>query len=185
MESWLEKHFVDVWGDLTILELGCGHGNDTMYLAATGHRIISCDIAEDQLAIVHESFPGVETVNFDLRERFPFEPAMADIVIAGLCLHFFTEDEQRKMLDEIARVLKPGGTFLCRLNSSKGRVANVPGETDLGSGYYMTKGGLKRFYNEEMIRESFFDWDIMFIDEYETITYSKNNTVFELNLKLK
>ena len=185
MDSWLAKHFVTIRGLQTILELGCGHGNDTMYLSATGHRIISCDIAEDQLEIVREKYPDVQTVNFDLRERFPFEPAMADIVIAGLCLHFFTGHDQKKILGEIARVLKPGGKFLCRLNSSKGRILNRPGETDLGYGYYMTKGGLKRFYNEDMIKAAFSDWEIVYIDEYETVTYSKNNTVFELDLRLK
>ena len=188
MGSWLEKYIKGLHEEahekLTILELGCGRGNDTIFLSSTGHRIISCDIAEDQLEIIKVSYPGVETVCFDLREHFPFGPDMADIVIAGLCLHFFTEKEQKHMLAEISRVMKDGGRFLCRLNSDKGRIPDVQGETALGSGYYITKGGLKRFYNEEMIRATFSDWNVLYIDEYETETYTKRNTVFELELSL-
>ena len=104
---------------------------------------------------IKERYPGVMTSTFDLREPFPFDTAIADVVIASLCLHFFEESEMRGILAEIRRVLKKNGK-------------------------YMTSEGLKQFYNEDIIRDVFREWDITSVEEYETEKFSRRKAVFEM-----
>ena len=179
-DGWLDRHFAGLAGNLTVIELGCGIGDDTSFLSGTGHTVISCDIDGDRIAIVKEKCPGVTALEHDLRDPFPFGTASADIVVASLCLHFFEEPVLRGILAEIRRVLKKGGTLLCRLNSEKGFKPGVAGETELAPGLYMTGGGLKQFYNEDRIRAAFSDWDILSIEEYETAKFSKQVILFEI-----
>ena len=182
-DGWLDKHFSNAPEKLAVLELGCGWGDDTSFLSGTGNTVTSCDIDRDKLDMIKESYPGVITLMFDMREPFPLETDSADIVIASLCLHFFEEPVLRGILSEIRRVLKDNGTLLCRLNSEKGYIAGVAGETELAPGTYMTSGGLKLFYNEDRIRAAFSGWDILSIEEYETAKLSKRVVLYELEAK--
>jgi SAM-dependent methyltransferase len=182
-DGWLDKHFSNITGRKSVLELGCGRGDDTSFLAGTGHAIVSCDI--DGIAVNHvkRSFPGVLTKKFDMRDGFPFAASSADIVVASLCLHFFTQDVTRGILSEIGRVLKRDGLLLCRLNSDKGFKQGMGPEPELAPGLYMTSGGMKQFYNEEMVRALFSGWNIIRVDEYRTVKYSKANVVLEIVMK--
>ena len=184
-DGWLDKHFGGTQGKLAVLELGCGWGDDTSFLSGTGHTVTSCDIAGDKLDIIKDRFPGVITKQFDMREPFPLGTDTADIVIASLCLHFFAETELRVILTEIKRVLKDTGTFLCRLNSENGYITGIAGEKMLAPGLYMTKAGLKQFYNEDRIRSVFGDWDILSVEEYETAKLSKRVVLFEVVMRVK
>ena len=182
-DGWLDKYFVDKADRGTIIELGCGWGDDTSFLSKTECRLISCDYSEEALRNVKERYPAVTVNRFDLRDSFPFENTMADIVVASLCLHFFADSDMRRILAEVRRVIKPDGLFLCRLNSENGRMRGIVGETKLAPGLYMTKDGLKRFYTEDMIKNVFVGWEINCIREYETEKFSKNKYLFELEMK--
>ena len=182
-DGWLDKHFAEIPGKLTVLELGCGWGDDTSFLSGTGHTVTSCDIEEDKLDMIKTRYPGVMTKMFDMRGPFPFDSSTADIIVASLCLHFFMEDELHGILSEIRRILKSSGTLLCRLNSEKGYIPGIAGETELAPGTYMTSGGLKLFYNAERIKSVFKDWDILSIDEYETAKLTKRVKLLEAVLK--
>ena len=166
-DGWLDRHFRGLRRRLTVLELGCGNGADTAYLALHGHSVTSCDNDADKLERIKKTYPGVTTSRFDMRGGFPFASDRADIVIASLCLHFFDEAETQGILTEIRRVLKKGGAFLCRLMSEKAYIPGVPGETELAPGLYMTRDGVKQFYNKERVRTVFSGWSIKGITEYD------------------
>ena len=182
-DGWLNKYFDDISGAQSIVELGCGWGADTSFLCGTGHFVTSCDIDSSKLDSIRKRYPGIETCLFDMREILPFDTDSADIFVASLCFQFFTEAELRGILNEIKRVLKDAGALLCRLISEKGVKQGIEGESILAPGLYMTKEGLKQFYNESRIMEVFRDWDIISIEEYETIKKPKRLVVFEMFLQ--
>lgn len=181
-DGWLDRHFPESPEQLTVVELGCGRGDDTSFLLTTGHRIISCDISGEALGALTARHPGAETRRFDMRKPFPIETAQADIVTASLCLHFFGDREMAGILSEIRRILKPGGQFLCRLNSTRDRITGRAEETELGPGLYMTAEGQKRFYDEPLIRRVFSGWRIADMREYSTVKFSKTKSLWELVL---
>ena len=181
-DGWLNKYFMPITGRLTVVELGCGRGDDTSFLVETGHRIVACDISDAALAVVEQKYEDAETLRFDMLDDFPINTDFADIVIASLCLHFFDDRGTSKILSEIRRILKPEGMLLCRLNSERDRLKNRPGEVFLGDGMYMTDEGIKRFYDEVLIKTVFSGWRIMFMEEKTAEKFSKTKSLWELAL---
>jgi SAM-dependent methyltransferase len=114
-----------------ILDAGCGAGRNLVYLlrAAREERYELFGVDSDPQAIAHvrrlagSLAPSLPATNFRLEavEATSFPDAFADLVISSAVLHFASSDNHfRTMLDEMWRVLKPGGLFFCRLASSIG-----------------------------------------------------------------
>lgn len=98
--------------DAVLLDLACGGGLTAPHIPP-GYRHIGIDLTESALreARVH----GVVPVRADVT-RLPLRTASADVVIAGEI--FEHVEDLPRLLAEIARVLKPGGTLVCDTISS-------------------------------------------------------------------
>ena len=60
-DDWLEA-FDDLIMKTSkpILDLGCGSGNDTLYLISKGKDVISCDQSENAIKNIQKNFPEVK-----------------------------------------------------------------------------------------------------------------------------
>jgi SAM-dependent methyltransferase len=70
-----------------------------------------------------ELAPGLGTDHFQVGaiEKMPFADGFADAVICNSVLHFARDEQQfLAMLEELWRVLRPGGLLFCRLGSRIG-----------------------------------------------------------------
>lgn len=184
-DSWLDK-YADIlrgWRDMPIIDLGCGFGNDTLYLSERGYRVISCDFSAEALHRLAYFIAEPVTKLFDMREGLPFADASAGIVIADLSLHYFSWADTEKILNDIRRVLIDGGCLLARVNSVK----DIDPGSGLGSlieeNYYDIKGSLKRFFDRSQIDEFFRAWEMIHISEYEMVRYEKKKTLWEIAVK--
>lgn len=95
-----------------VADLGCGTGNAAEFLAPYVKEVIAVDQSRPMLEAAAkrlETFRNVRFVEGDL-ERLPLGDATVDAAVTVLVLHH-VEDPQRA-LDEIRRVLKPGGVCL-------------------------------------------------------------------------
>jgi len=103
----LEHHGV---AGTSVLELGCGLGYDTVWLAGSGARVVAIDLSQMCLewTRTHLSWHGLEArLQVGNAESLDFSDASFDIVTArGLLM--FTPNPQAA-LDEAWRVLRPGG----------------------------------------------------------------------------
>lgn len=96
---------------LTVLDVGCGTGNWLVaQVAAFGERIAPAgnDPSSAMLARARAKLPGVPLLR-GRAERLPFADASADFVGARFAYHHFEDKEAA--LDELVRVLAPGGTL--------------------------------------------------------------------------
>jgi SAM-dependent methyltransferase len=106
-------------GDV-LLDLGCGFGRHAYEAARRGARVIAFDYAEAELKEVRNTFGAMATA----REvgaaslagavqgdgtLLPFADGAFDRIIASEVLEHI--DDDRAALDELARVLRPGGTI--------------------------------------------------------------------------
>ncbi|KCZ72303.1 methyltransferase family protein [Candidatus Methanoperedens nitroreducens] len=93
-----------------ILEIGCGVGIDLIRFARMGARVSGVDIAERSIELAKKNF-AFNGVDGDLRvmngEELSFDDNSFDAVYAHGVIQYTAKDE--KMIDEIFRVLKPGG----------------------------------------------------------------------------
>jgi arsenite methyltransferase len=100
----------------TVLDLGSGAGGDVLISARrvgpTG-KAIGLDMTDEMLALARANAAeaGVENVEFvkGYIEELPLADRSVDVVISN-CVINLSGDKQR-VLDEVARVLKPGGRF--------------------------------------------------------------------------
>jgi SAM-dependent methyltransferase len=89
-----------------ILDLGCRSGALTRAYAA-GNDVVGLDV--DRGALEEAAELGIETVWADAEEPLPFDDAGFDVVVAAELLEHLREPD--RVVAEIARVLRPGGTF--------------------------------------------------------------------------
>jgi ubiquinone/menaquinone biosynthesis C-methylase UbiE/uncharacterized membrane protein YbhN (UPF0104 family) len=97
------------------LDVGCGHGWYACELARRGFRVEAADRAIDQI-VQARAYAGARGCGARLlaadAARLPFPDGTFDFVYSINVLHHITDAEARAAaLEEIARVLRPGGVF--------------------------------------------------------------------------
>lgn len=112
---------------MRVLDAGCGSGRNLVYLLRQGAHAFAVDSnsnAVDQVRDLAESLGNSSPVeNFRVApvEQMPFPDAIADVVVCSAVLHFARSCEHfHAMLNELWRVLRPGGLLFCRLASRIG-----------------------------------------------------------------
>ena len=102
-----------------ILDLGCGTGRDTSYLAGGISRVIGIDAAHSGLLLAQERFKLACTqaalVEGDAHQ-LPFPAAIFDGIYCFGLLHEFATaaaaDDVRQVMGEIHRILRPDGLLI-------------------------------------------------------------------------
>src|SRR5262249_1174344 len=104
------------WRDRDVLEIGCGLGTDGINFARAGARYLGIDLTEASIDLVARRF-DYENLDAALQvadaENLPFQDSSFDLVYSHGVLHH-TPDTQRA-IDELHRVLRPGGTAMVML----------------------------------------------------------------------
>ena len=109
-EHWHRYHFVaPLVAGREVLDIACGEGYGSALLAAHAARVTGGDIAAT--AIAHARTRYASRPNLEFREAdcaaLPFADASFDVVVSFETLEHISA--QQAFLDEIRRVLRPGG----------------------------------------------------------------------------
>lgn len=102
---------------LKVVEVGCGTGRNTAWLANRAAELVGLDFSEAMLAIARARVNNahVRFVQHDVRTIWPLEDDSADLVVAMLILEHVEDLEA--VFSEAGRVLRSGGQFLlCELH---------------------------------------------------------------------
>lgn len=179
-DEWLADYETEIENcQSTIVDLGCGLGNNTLYLIQKGKQVLACDYSEVAIQTIQKEIPQASTKLFDMSQGFPIEDCFTDIVVADLCIHYFTEEATRKIICEIKRILKPNGIFLFRVNS-------VNDTKFISNGLSIDDNFIwqpewkksKRIFDEESIRYFFADWKIEKMKEEKMLRYEIEKIVW-------
>jgi 2-polyprenyl-6-hydroxyphenyl methylase / 3-demethylubiquinone-9 3-methyltransferase len=109
---WIAGKVAGAFGPrpVDVLDIGCGGGFLSNYLASLGHRVTGLDASSDALSIARR-YDGTASVHYDQGDalNLPYEDCSFDAVCAMDFLEH-VEDPDR-VIAEAARVLKPSGLF--------------------------------------------------------------------------
>ncbi len=123
------------------MDLGCGTGRNSLYLAEHGFTVCAIDIVP---ALISELRSKAEAAGFDsslqaisgsVCDSWPLPDGAADVAIDTFCYKHLMESEDRAAYRrELGRVLKPDGLFLLTLASIEdGYYGSLPyGSIDTG-----------------------------------------------------
>lgn len=146
--------------DARILDVGCGYGRTLNELYHMGHRnLTGIDFSKGMIERGKKQFPYLHLL---VKENdsidFPDNHFDAVILLAVLtCIPF--DEEQRKLISEIRRVLKPGGILYINdflLNTDErniSRYEKYAKEYGTYGVFELSEGAVMRHHEEAYIRE--------------------------------
>ena len=140
--------------DHSLLEVGCGAGLFLLPFAQSGVKVGGVDYSKTLVEIAKAVLPGGSRVRHSEANRLPFAPASFDHAASnGVFLYFPSWSYAEQALDEVLRVLKPGGRCLITdLNDLKKKtLAERLRRKNLGVKKYrqMYKGLHHMYYRQE------------------------------------
>jgi len=99
----------------SVFELGCGSARLLRHLRCIqGIRLVGSDVNSDCVRWCQENVPGIEFYQNDLKPPLTFlKAASVDLIMASSVFTHIPLELQRPWLEELRRVLRPGGIFLC------------------------------------------------------------------------
>ena len=158
-DNWLDE-YKDIIAniDTEIIDLGCG---------VTGNNTIY--------------LLGVLLV-------MPLEDNCTNLVIADLSLHYFKDEDTKKIIKEIQRILKPNGYLFIRVNSTHSKEYQSILENNLEpieQHLFFRKGMEKRFFDEDDIKNYFNDFEIIDMQEENMNRWSPDKIVWKCIFKNK
>lgn len=135
---------------MKILDAGCGEGRNAVYFINSGFQIFGIDTNETAIQYIRyvaktlKPYYDAHRFQAGKLEEIPFHSTAFDAVICSAVLHFAADEENFwQMLDEMLRVLKPGGIFWFRMTTAFGGM--VEESQELGGGKFLLPDGSERF----------------------------------------
>jgi ubiquinone/menaquinone biosynthesis C-methylase UbiE len=111
----------------TILDVGCGSGMVTRDIAhLTKGKVIGIDGSDYMIKVAKEILKDYDNIELKVgsAENLPFDDNTFDIVTCNLLLMW--ADDPQKVVNEMARVTKPGGIVLATLEPDYGGKLHYP-----------------------------------------------------------
>ncbi|MBA3977083.1 MAG: class I SAM-dependent methyltransferase [Nitrosopumilus sp.] len=137
-----------------VLEIGAGHGRDTLFFASNGLEVEALDYSSIGIEIInkkaHENKLPVNSQLYDVKKPLPFKDACFDAAYSHMLLNMrFSQAELHSVFSEIRRVLRPNGLnyFSVRNHNDQFYGAGVKVE----DGVYDINGFEVRFFSEKEI----------------------------------
>lgn len=101
---------LDLQPHTQILDLCCGNGPVTQVLVQHSRHVTGLDASPKAIARAQVNVPQATFVE-GFAEAMPFGEASFDVVHTSMALHEMEPDQRQQILQEVYRVLKPGGIF--------------------------------------------------------------------------
>lgn len=169
------RHALEVFtarGARTVLELGAGHGRDALWLASHGMRVHAADFsatALEQLARTAQEQGLAERTHthlHDARTPLPLEDASVDGVFAHMLLCMaLTTTQIHALMDEIGRVLRPGGALVYTVRHTGD--AHYGTGTPHGDDIFEHGGFAVHFFDRALVDDLATGWDLLGVAPFE------------------
>ncbi|USN45023.1 MAG: class I SAM-dependent methyltransferase [Candidatus Woesearchaeota archaeon] len=142
-----------------ILDLGCGSGRHTVYLAREGFLVSAIEQSQEGAELT-KNWLELEKLQADVRvgdmAALPYTDGLFDAVIDFQSTQHNMMENVKKIFAEVHRVLKKGGLFFLVVRSSEDYLATVGQQVEAGTFDKINKGdmmgaGVCHFFSREEI----------------------------------
>lgn len=144
-----------------VLELGCGVGNDGLWLATKGFDVTQTDLGDYRRAEAKQ-LPFIE---LDMHQPLQVEQTF-DVVYAHLSLHYFSSERTVVLFEEIKNLLNPNG-ILAFIVNSKDDPEYI--DSNKNDDYIEVDGEGKRFFDVESALKYCEGMEVLLADNKGTV----------------
>ncbi len=149
-------------GVRTVLELGCGTGNDAARLAGEGYSVTAIDVSGEAIAQAQAKFGSLAGfLVADMTQRLPFADGSFDAAMSNVAMHMFPDGVTRAVFSQVGRLVRAGGLFVFHVNSLDDRplrARRLPAR-ELEPDYVAEESGqTMHFFSEAYLRELLAGW---------------------------
>jgi demethylmenaquinone methyltransferase/2-methoxy-6-polyprenyl-1,4-benzoquinol methylase len=162
--EWLRGRIPELFRDRTVLEVACGTGYWTQYIARTAEKVHACDINDSVLEIARDKPIPKQRVNFFKADAIALEgvPPGCDAAFAGFWWSHVKKSELAKFVQNLAAKLEPGALVAILDNQyAEGSSTAISRRDAEGNSYQMRRLGngeehevLKNFPTGEDLRQA-------------------------------
>ncbi|MDZ8224882.1 class I SAM-dependent methyltransferase [Nostoc sp. ChiVER01] len=177
--QWTKVHlpFLNAAKVKTVLDLGCGTGNDVLHLVQQGFTVTGLDFSDEAVRQGREKSEklGLDTqfVVADMAKPLPFNKATFDAVMSNVAIHMFSDRITRELFKEIRRIIRPNGLFVFHVNSTEDvlvRAERHPIMREIEPNYFLERHGeTMHFFSQEYLLDLLSDWKDVELKHYEIL----------------
>lgn len=140
VEHWHRYHFASRWvAGRRVLDIACGEGYGSALLARTAREVVGVDVSAEAVAHAARTYAGTANLSFMAGScgAIPLPDASIEVAVSFETVEHIAA--QREFMDELARVLSPGGVL----------ILSCPNKRE----YSDRRGFVNEFHVRELYRE--------------------------------
>ncbi len=158
----------------SVIDLGCGTGNDIVRLAQAGFQITGLDYSVEALKQASRKAPTQTCfVLADMAQPLPFAHSSFDAVMSNVAVHMFPDSITRAVFHDIWRIVRPNGLFVFHLNALEDRLLRVkwkPVVREIEPNYVLEQDGqTMHFFSEAYLRDLLDIWSTISLEPVEIL----------------
>ena len=169
--------------DSRSLDLGCGYGRALGLLFDQGYcNLIGFDPAPAMIAAARDRFPAISFEELESPPKLPLADASVDAALLFSVLTCVPTDEgQRAIVDEVRRVLRPGGLlyisdlWLQEDERNRERYTRDEHKYDIYGVFDLPEGVTVRHHDPSWIEELTQDFSRVALDPVDVVTMNGNS----------
>lgn len=166
-----------------VLDYGCGYGRTLRELSEAGFaRLVGVDFSLAMLVRCRASLPTVSLIRSD-GQKLPLAAGTVDVILLFAVLTCVPDDgDQRRLLAEVSRVLRPGGLIYISdllLNDdarNRERYEQYADQFGCYGVFQLPEGVVVRHHRKEWIEELTSSFQALEFEPFEVITMNGNKS---------
>ncbi len=112
-------YFVELLPDeAKVLDVGCGAGFASMYLAEKGFSVVGIDISSEMIRLARELIPDVNFMEMDMT-KITFSDESFDGIVSLYAIFHISKEKHGSLFQKFYDLIKPGGILFFSIGSDE------------------------------------------------------------------